>query len=253
MRYAAYDYTPVANNGGGAMPDWWDGHWKGRGGLRSDEAMREQPLWPTICDRLIRPGRLLEAGCGTGQWVRFFRSLGHDAVGVDFATSGLNVGRAFDATLDLRQADFRALPFAEGSFDYVTSFGAVEHDPDGPEPALREFRRVLKPHGWLMCSVPCLNAWRLLGLPWMALRDWLKRQAVLRRIWGKTQPFVFHQYMWTPQAYRGILRRCGFKVVAMRGYGRVGRSRLFNAFDRVMALVSRLSSAHMMMAICRKA
>jgi ubiquinone/menaquinone biosynthesis C-methylase UbiE len=111
----------------------------------------------------------LEAGCGTGQWVQFLGKLGHDVVGVDYAPSGLEVGRAHNPNLNLMQADYRNLPFGDESFDYIVSFGAVEHDINGPEDALREFRRVINPNGKLMCSVPCLNFYRTLGYSWLVV------------------------------------------------------------------------------------
>ena len=77
------------------------------------------------------------------------------------------IGRTRNPTLRLMQADFRSLPFGDRSFDYVVSFGAVKHDIDGSEKALRESRRVLKPNGKLLCSVPCLNLYRAAGYPWV--------------------------------------------------------------------------------------
>jgi len=251
MRFAEYDYLdqPDGTEASG-MDGSWDAHWRGRKGLKDD--LSDEPLWPTIRDALSRPGRLLEAGCGTGQWVQFLGKMGHDAVGIDYAPSGLEVGRAHNPSLELLQADFRNLPFDDESFDYVVSFGAIEHDIGGPEDALREFYRVLKPNGKLMCSVPCLNFYRILGYPWLAVRKWLKCRASLRRLCGKTVPFAFYEYMWSPGEYRAILSRCGFEVLAIRGYGSVFRSRLACLCDGAVGRIVPLSSVHMMMAVCGK-
>ena len=252
MRFAEYDYQEEGRDDVAlGMDHAWDAHWSGRKGLKAD--LTDEPLWLTIRDELKRLGRILEAGCGTGQWVQFLGTLGHAVVGVDYAASGLAVGRAHNPNLNLIQADFRHLPFEDESFDYVVSFGAVEHDVQGPEDALREFHRVLKPDGKLMCSVPCLNLYRTLGYPWLATRKWLKRRKSLRRLWGKTAPFVFYEYIWSPGEYQRILSRCGFKVLTMCGYGDVLKSGPMRLFDAVPGRVSSLSSAHMMMAICRRA
>lgn len=251
MRFAEYDYQDVQGaDGCSAMDGIWNAHWSGRKGLKAD--LSDEPLWVTIRDELKGPGRILEAGCGTGQWVQFLGSLGHEVVGVDYAASGLAVGHAHNLNLNLIQADFRHLPFEDESFDYVVSFGAVEHDVQGPEDALREFWRVLKPDGKLMCSVPCLNLYRMLGYPWLAIRKWLKRRKSLRRLWGKTAPFVFYEYLWSPGEYRRILSRCGFEVCDLRPYGTTLKSAIIRCCDRNMSRIYPLSSAHMMMAICRK-
>lgn len=252
MRFAEYDYREHSPDSGAmGMDHAWDAHWSGRKGLKAD--LTDQPLWPTIRDELKRPGRILEAGCGTGQWVQFLETLGHEVVGIDYAASGLEVGRAHNPNLNLVQADFRHLPFEDESFDYVVSFGAVEHDIEGPQDALREFHRVLKPDGKLMCSVPCLNLYRTIGYPLLAIRKWLKRRKSLRRLWGKTAPFVFYEYIWSPGEYRRILSRCGFEVCDLRPYGTILKSAIMRSCDRKVSRIYPLSSAHMMMAICEKA
>ncbi len=252
MRYAEYDYHELHNAGKCVKMDrYWDAHWHGRRGLKED--LSEEPLWSTIQDHVGTPGRLLEAGCGTGQWVQYLGQLGHDAVGVDYALSGLAVGRKHNRNLNLMQADFRNLPFDDSTFDYIVSLGAIEHDINGPEAALGEFRRILKPSGKLLCSVPCMNIYRILGLPWMLLRRSLKCREPLRRLWGKTLPFAFYEYLWSPGHYRKILGQAGFQVLDMRGYGTVIKSRITKLCDMVISRYHPLSSAHMMMAICRKA
>ena len=251
MRYAEYDYQEAGGSGKDShMDSFWDAHWHGREGLKQD--LSDEPVWPTIRDTLRIPGRVLEAGCGTGQWVQFLGKFGHDVVGVDCALGGLEVGRRHNPALNLVQADFKNLPFDDESFDYIVSLGAIEHDVGGPEEALREFRRVLKPDGRLMCSVPCLNLYRTIGYPWLMTRKWLKRRKVLRRLWGKKAPFVFYQYVWSPGEYKAILDRCGWKVLELRGYGTVLPSLQSKSFDSSAREINLLSSAHMMMAICAK-
>jgi SAM-dependent methyltransferase len=250
MRYAAYDYHPASNGTGEAMVSWWSTHWEGRRGLKRD--LRDEPLWPSIEDVLRTPGRVLEAGCGSGQWVQFFESLGHWPVGLDYADSGLRVGKAANGGLRLLRGDFRSLPFASEVFDYVVSLGAVEHDIRGPEAALRDFHRVLAPGGRLMCSVPCLNIERRLLLPWTILRDWLKRRPTLRRLKGKTDPFEFYQYMFTPAEYVRVLSGCGFVVEDVRTYALSTRSALGKRVGSVLRRVWPFYNPHMMMAVCRK-
>src|SRR5262249_34868916 len=47
---------------------------------------------------------------------------------------------------EIVQADGRSLPFEDGDFDYVYSFGVLHHSPDLGQ-SLREMMRVLKPGG----------------------------------------------------------------------------------------------------------
>ena len=150
------------------------------------------------------------------------------------------------------RADVRQLPFADATFDTVVSFGAIEHDIGGPDPSLREFFRVLRPSGRLLCSVPCLNAERLATLPWLALRDWLKCRPTLRRLAGKEEPFEFYEYYFTPPTYRAILERAGFVVDDMRTYGVSTASPVAQKLSAPLSRRVRFYNPHMMMAICRR-
>ena len=251
MRFSEYDYQePTETSKFVGMDDVWNAHWCGRNGLKED--LSDESLWPTIREHLNIPGRLLEAGCGMGQWVQFLGKLGHDVIGIDFAASGLEVGRVHNPKLNLIQADFRNLPFENSSFDYIVSFGAVEHDINGPEVALLEFQRVLKPNGKLMCSVPCLNFYRTLGYPWLVVRKWLKCRKTLRDLWGKKKTFVFYEYIWSKGEYKRILEDCGFSIIDVKGYGNILKSKQARFCDLVINKINPLSSSHMMMAICNK-
>jgi SAM-dependent methyltransferase len=251
VRYTQFDYHEAGANTARDpehMATYWSAHWQRP---RRYDDLRSEPIWGTIADVLRSPGYVLEAGCGPAQWVGFLEELGYRTLGVDFAQPILSRSLAAKPALRLLAADLRELPFPDGMFDFIFSNGAVEHDVDGPAPMLREFHRVLKPHGRLMCSVPCLNLERHVALPWLVLRDWLKRRTLLRRLAGKTAPFEFYQYVYSPKSYRVVLDECGWDVIDLRPYGFAG-TRLTAAVATRLTGLSRFAGNHMMMAICRK-
>src|SRR3954468_14211739 len=78
---------------------------------------------------LVYAGRrdlaILDAGCGSGGNLRFLRRYG-SVIGVDLAAEALALGRE-NAPSDLARASVLQLPFAEASFDLVTSFEVLYH------------------------------------------------------------------------------------------------------------------------------
>jgi SAM-dependent methyltransferase len=58
----------------------------------------------------------------------------------------------FDPAVDVR-TDVAALPFGDGAFDAVIALMVLQHVADPPR-ALTEIRRVLRPGGWALLSVP---------------------------------------------------------------------------------------------------
>ena len=102
-----------------------------------------------------RPIRVLDVGCGTGQFgERILRTLPKAKVcGVDLVSAMLEGGAARWAshrgTLDPVQGDSEHLPFASGTFDVVTCANSFHHYPH-QQRAVAEMHRVLKPGGRLM-------------------------------------------------------------------------------------------------------
>ena len=73
------------------------------------------------------------------------------AYGLDFADRAVLEAKTTGAGLAV--ADAEHLPYAEGSFDYVTNIGSVEHYLH-PDQALREMARVLKRSGLACILLP---------------------------------------------------------------------------------------------------
>lgn len=97
-----------------------------------------------------RGARVLEVGVGLGADHEGFAAAGAELFGVDLTERAVEHTRARLAHAGLRStlavADAEALPFADGSFDLVYSWGVLHHSP-APERALGEVWRVLRPGG----------------------------------------------------------------------------------------------------------
>jgi SAM-dependent methyltransferase len=127
--------------------------------------------------------RVLEIGVGMGSdFIRWARA-GAKATGIDLTERavGLTRQRLADEGLqgDLRTADAENLPFPDGEFDVVYSWGVLHHTPH-PAGALAEAQRVLAPGGRLKVMLYHRHSWvawaawvrfgLLVGRPWRTLR-----------------------------------------------------------------------------------
>jgi len=98
-----------------------------------------------------RGRRALDVGCGTGVWLdRLGSTYGVDGTGIDVSRKSLDTAQAQSVGRNaFALADARALPFADGSFDLITSLDVLEHI-DHPEQALLEMMRVSSSGGHIL-------------------------------------------------------------------------------------------------------
>ena len=95
--------------------------------------------------------KLLDIGCGRGEFLNGFIKCGVEGFGVDQS----DVARRYCANATLATADLECepIPFDDNSFDVVYSKSVIEHFHK-PEILIREMFRVLKPGGIAITLCP---------------------------------------------------------------------------------------------------
>lgn len=197
-----------------ADSNYWSGHWQNIS-IRELVAwtMKEDPLSSTFL--IIRAfhryipskGRIIEAGCGLGQWVKILKERGYDIEGIDFSKKTIERVKEYDPTLPVKIGDVLKLPYSDDCFAGYISLGVVEHFKDGPERALKEAYRVLENRGMLLVSVPYFNPLR-------------KLKSVLG-FYRKNKQGEFYQYAFTKQEFIRILEHLDFALVSTIPYDTV--------------------------------
>lgn len=153
---------------------------------------------------LPKDAPILEAGSGLGAVVITLRNLGYKVFGLDYAENALHAARAYDPTLPLLAGDVHTLPFANDSLGAYLSFGVLEHFEHGMGPALTEARRVLRPHGILVLTIPYPNI--------------VNRAVAWRRRLRNASPLTdedFYESTYTRKALVEAVQAAGFSVLCV--------------------------------------
>jgi SAM-dependent methyltransferase len=123
--------------------------------LAADRGVELDRIWDAL--RLNRDARLLDAGCGTGQWAIALAERGVRVTGIDLSPEMIRFARddahARGLEIEWRTGDVTQLADPLAVFDAIHARVLLQFLPDIPA-ALRELRRVLKPGGRLLVSVP---------------------------------------------------------------------------------------------------
>ncbi len=141
----------------------------------------------------------LDAGCGGGSYVVFASDQGMKAIGIDIVPEAMKIAQ-MGSNGDFVVGDVRALPFKNGYFDYILSYGVVEHFKETNK-ALSEIYRVLKSDGTAVISVP-----GLITLHWVT--------KLLSKAVGKWD--LGYEKAFTPKGFRRLLKNENFTIKEMK-------------------------------------
>ncbi|MCX6082560.1 MAG: class I SAM-dependent methyltransferase [Chloroflexi bacterium] len=188
-------------------PAFWDSQWQGLLNketfapyLRGFLSYFEIPF----TRHLKKTDIILEAGCGTGQWVIALRKRGYNCIGTDYATQTLGFSKQL-YDMPYFSGDITTLGMASESCDAVISLGVVEHRQEGPEPFISDMLRVLKPGGLLLISVPYFND----------LRVWRANHGAYQ---DSISGLDFYQQAFTKNDISNILTKNGLKILEYYPY-----------------------------------
>jgi SAM-dependent methyltransferase len=147
----------------------------------------------------VRPGRLLDVGCGTGGFVKIAKDAGWEAFGVELSESAANC--AVERGVQVRAGTLEEQHFPPDYFDVVTLWDVLEHLPD-PSKELMEIYRILKLDGFVVIRVPNTG----IQLLKVYLFDDLLR---INRIGLQANLHLSH---FVSATLRALLKSCGFEV-----------------------------------------
>jgi len=119
----------------------------------------------------LQRGLVLEAGCGSGLFLRHLRDAGYAVEGVE--TSAADVQYARDQIgLTVHAGALETLPLELAHYDAVVMVYVLEHIPD-PAATLARIHQLLKPGGWVVLGLPVMDSGqaRWLGARWSAVTE----------------------------------------------------------------------------------
>jgi SAM-dependent methyltransferase len=147
-----------------------------------------------VLDRVELPSgaSVLDAGCGSGRTLDELRRYG-ETHGMELNPLGVEAARR-RGHRDVREGPLEAIPFEDASFDLVTCLDVIEHTDDDVI-SLRELRRVARPGGWLVVTVPAHPA-----------------------LWSRHDEVNQHRRRYTRRTLRRAAERAGWDVVRRTGF-----------------------------------
>jgi ubiquinone/menaquinone biosynthesis C-methylase UbiE len=169
---------------------------------------------------------VLDAGCGTGNYALALARAGFHVLGIDFAAGMLTKARSkvsgeIAQRISFQRADLnRPLEFPDARFEHLISISVLQAAAD-PQFTLGELRRVLKPGGSLVLSLPRQNSVSVSQSVWDLIR--FRMRHLEKRTPGKILLVILKSFAdrygnsprWSPTQARQMASAGGFRLVAL--------------------------------------
>ncbi len=195
------------------IEEFWTQHWNKHTRVTETDSIIKREEY-----RLIKPflqkfeanSRILDGGCGMGEWTVFLSNKNFQVLGLDISTTTIERLKKVLPHNQFVSGDIRHTEFEAASFDAYFSWGTFEHFENGLGECVQEAYRLLKPGGYLFVSVPYQN-WRHLlhGARWSGSKKSDDDSQL-----SQTMPSVrFYQWRLTRSELAKELQIQGFNVI----------------------------------------
>jgi len=145
--------------------------------------------------KLVRKGKILDVGCGSGDTLALFQLVGWDCYGLDIDKSAINVAHKRGIKNALFGSYEAMKKYPDNFFDVVRFYHVIEHLPN-PSDCLKLVRRKLKPGGEIIIGTP--NIGSLIA-------------RIAKQYWYNLDS-PRHLYLFTPTTLQKLLLKNGFSV-----------------------------------------
>ena len=150
-----------------------------------------------LVPRKAPPARVLDVGCGGGEFMQAASEAGYTVEGVDVSAAAAERCRA--RGFNARAGDFLTLDF-EGGYDMITLWDVAEHLRD-PHGFMVRARTLLAPGGILVLKIPGFG------------RLSFTATGAVNRLAGSVLGAPGHVQYFTPQSLQALLTRAGYASV----------------------------------------
>lgn len=147
---------------------------------------------------------LLDISCGRGRLVYFASKLNIKAIGVDFSSEAVKIGKLMDPNSYWVVSDGEQIGLKNDAVDYITHIGNLEHYQN-PKSGIQEVCRLLKPGGIACILLP--NGFSLLGN--------IKHVAQTGEVFDDGQPLQRYN---TRIGWENLLKSNGLKIIETYRY-----------------------------------
>ncbi len=103
-------------------------------------------------------GRLLEVGCGDGDFLVLAEAAGWQVTGIEYSPDACKIAQQRLKNGKVSCGELQQAGLASEQFDLCVVSDVIEHDKS-PLEFLREIHRLLKPGGTLMIATPSIDSW----------------------------------------------------------------------------------------------
>lgn len=205
----------MVSSGSGTVKEFYESNPFPSKNIESKDQLRGNAAWLSALvgkepNGFFEGERILEAGCGTGEFSCAFAMGGASVLGIDLSKASLEKARNLAKRFNLENTEFLQMDIlgnnlSPASFDFVFSMGALHHNKN-PRQAFSEIARLVKPSGFIVVGlynrygrIPVIFKRILLFL--LAGSDCDKRVILANRLFCKNKPLTDARRIWLADKY----------------------------------------------------